>query len=388
MTDFICRLLTLKEIMSNIKDHKFIIFAIEGFNTLGVVRALGDAGIKSYLVLTDRSYLTHHSKYVIETHLAGSLEAGLNYILSRFGNEKEKPFIIATSDDTESCLDCHYDELKDKFHFFNAGEQGRITRMMEKGYLPQLAESCGFKIPKTEEVRNGELPKTLHYPVITKSPTSTIRNWKSNVHICYNEEELIDAFKQINQDRVVIQEYIEKDNELDYEGFVINNGRDLYMPLDNRFYRTEKDGYGNYSFIERNSHPELLESIKMLFEKTGYNGIFEMEFLIGKDGQIYFLEINFRGSAWLYAFSKCGVNLPYMFAQSILQGKIDSSHENIKKLPFSFMYVMTDFRLNVLTKKVSLWRWLREFLTTDCFFYYNRHDMKPFFVKVRSYLHL
>ena len=375
--------------MTELKNHKFIIFAPNNFNTLGFVRSLGEAGINSSLVLICRKKgLVCYSKYVEQYYLAESLADGLFYILCTYGNEKEKPFLLATSDDTASCLDCHYDELKDKFYFFNAGEQGRITRMMEKSYLPQLAESCGLKIPKTEEVKNGELPKSLKYPVITKSTTSTIHNWKSNVHICNNEQELLDAFKLINQDRVVIQEYIEKVDEIDYEGFVINDGKDLYMPLDNRYYRTEKDGYGLYAYIERNPYPELLEPIKRLFEKTGYNGIFELEFLIDKEGQAHFLEINFRGSAWLYAFSKCGVNLPYMFAASTLQGKIDSSHENIKKLPFSLMYAMTDFKLNVLTKKVSLWRWLREFLTTDCFFYYNRHDMKPFFVKVRSYLHL
>lgn len=370
----------------NIQEHKFIVFGCEGFNALGVVRALGEAGIRPYLVLWDYAELSVYSKYVQESYLSHTIENGIQYMLSRFGNEKEKPFIFATSDETVSCLDLHYEELKDKFYFYNAGEQGRITQMMEKNYLPRLAESCGLKIPKTEEVLWGQLPTTLTYPIITKSPTSTIHNWKSNVHICYNERDLLDAFKLIDLERVVVQEYIEKVNELNYEGFVINAGRDLYMPLQNKFYRTEKDSYGEYAYIESNTHLDLLESIKKLFAKIGYNGIFEMEFLIDKNGQTYFLEINFRSSAWIYAFNKCGVNLPYMFALSTLQKQVDNSMENIKKLPFSFMYAVTDFKLNVLTGKVSLWRWIREFLTADCLFYYNKHDMKPFWAKIRSYL--
>ena len=373
--------------MSILSKHKFIVFATEGFNSLGVIRALGEVGVRPYLVVWDRYALTPFSKYVEKSYFSRTLENGIRYILSEFGDEHEKPFIIATSDETQSCLDLHYDELKDKFYFFNAGSQGRITQMMEKGYLPQVAESCGLRIPKTVEVKNGELPTALNYPVITKSPSSTIRNWKSNVHICHDENELLQAFKLINQERVVIQEYIEKADELNYEGFVINDGKDLYMPLDNRYYRTEEDSYGLYAYIERDSHPELRESIKKLFETIRYNGIFELEFLIDKKGQPYFLEINFRGSAWLYAYNKCGVNLPYMFALSTLQGEIDSSPEKIKKLPFSLMYAVTDFKQNVLTRKVSFWRWMREFLTVDCLFYYNRHDMKPFWKKVRSYLH-
>ena len=376
----------MEDVATKILDHKFIVFGRDGINTLGVIRALGEAGIRPYLVLWTRPELSKYSKYVQECYLSFTLEKGFQYILSKFGEEKEKPFIFATEDESVSCLDLHYDEIKDKFYFYNAGEQGRLTKLMEKGYLPQLAESCGLRIPRTEEVRNGELPTTLSYPVITKSPTSTIFNWKSNVHVCYNEEELLQAFKQINKDRVVIQEYIEKVDEIDYEGFVINDGKDLYMPLNNRYYRLEEDSYGNYAYIERNPRPELLEPIKKLVEKTGYNGIFEMEFLVGKNGQTYFLEINFRSSAWLYAFKKAGVNLPYMYAKSILQNQLDVSSENIKKLPFSLMFSISDFNQNVLTKKVSLWRWLRDFLSTDCFFMYNRRDVKPFLVKVYNYL--
>lgn len=371
-----------------IRDHKFIVFGRDSINTLGVVRALGEVGIRPHvIVLWTKPELSKYSKYIEDYYLASKLDDGIQYLLSKFGNEKEKPFIFAIDDETTSCLDLHYDELKDKFFFYNAGKQGRITQLMQKGYLPQVAESCGLRVPKTEVVRNGELPKTLCYPVITKSSTSTIYNWKSNVHICRDQEELLSAYKVIDQDQIVIQEYIEKVNEINYEGFVINDGKDLYMPLNNRYYRLEDDSYGNYAYIERNPHPELFEPIHRLFEKIGFNGIFEVEFLVDKNGNTYFLEINFRSSAWVYAFNKCGVNLPYMFALSTLQNKLDVSSENIKKLPFSLMNPVADFRSNVLTRKVSLWQWLREFKSADCFFYYNRHDMKPFWAKMCSFFH-
>ena len=113
-----------------------------------------------------------------------------------------------------------------------------------------------------------------------------------------------------------------------------------------------------------------------------------MEFLVDKNGQTYFLEINFRSSAWIYAFNKCGVNLPYMYALSTLQNQIDTSCENIKKLPFSLMFSITDYKQNVSTGKVPFWRWFLEFLSTDCLLLYNRHDMKPFCVKLFRYLRL
>ena len=177
-----------------------------------------------------------------------------------------------------------------------------------------------------------------------------------------------------------MQEYVEKVDELNTEGFCINNGRDVYMPLQNRFFRTTETSYGNYLYIEKFNHSELLDKIYRLFELTHYNGIFEMEFMIGKDGELYFLEINFRNSAWLYAYTRCGVNFPLMWAKSIVAGKIVTEDAHIAKLPYTLMDELTDFKWSVIGRKVSLFSWLKELKNVDCLFYYNKHDKRPFYM--------
>lgn len=361
--------------------QKYIVFCPDHFNPLGIIRSLGEVGIMPIVIVhAKKSILVRYSKYIKTIHYVDTIEQGCDLLLEKYGNEVMMPFVFAASDDIESELDKRYDILKDHFHFYNAGEVGRITTMMEKSVIVKMAEECGLRIPKTELVKKGKLPKKLSYPILTKASNSTIENWKSNVHICQNEKELIDAYSQIQCENVVLQEYIQKVDELNIEGFCINDGKDVFMPLQNRFYRTTVDSYGNYLYIDKLLPEELEKPIRNLFAKTGYNGIFEMEFMIDSQGQYYFLEINFRNSAWVYAYTKCGLNFFTMYPKALLSGKLpDYTDDMCPKLPFRLMDEFTDFKWSVLSRKVGLWQWIKELRSADCVFYYNKHDKKPFF---------
>ena len=364
------------------ENSKFIVFAVDHFNPLGVIRSLGEVGIRPIVILFSPhgSILVKYSKYIGVLHIVQTIEEGYRLLLEKYAVPSCKQFLYATSDDVESYLDLHYEELYPFFYFYHAGEKGRITRMMEKSEIVRLAQQVGLKIPKTEEVKRGDIPTTLQFPIITKATISTIQNWKSNVYICRNEQELMEAYQHINCEYVILQEYIEKVDELNTEGFCINDGKDVYMPLQNRFFRTTDTSYGNYLYIEKFNHPELIDKIHRLFELTHYNGVFEMEFMVGKDGELYFLEINFRNSAWLYAYTRCGLNFPLMYAKSVVAGKIIDEDAHITKLPFTLMDELTDFKWSVLSRKVPFMTWLKELINADCLFYYNKQDKAPFFM--------
>ena len=246
----------------------------------------------------------------------------------------------------------------------------------------RLASECGLDIPKTEELSVGELPKGLCYPVMTKSVISTIANWKSNVHICKNEEELLEAYKSINTDRINVQEFISKKNELCIDGLSVNGGEELYMPIQSSYLRFSSKSYGNYVMFEKFKEQDLYKKIHELFKKTKFSGIFSIEFLRDQDDHFYFLEINFRNSTWSYAHTVEGVNLPVIWAKSVIAGHLDTSDVIIKKVPFTALVEYADFKDSVLSRKVSLKQWIQEFRNCDCCFTYNKKDPKPF----RKYL--
>ena len=223
---------------------------------------------------------------------------------------------------------------------------------------------------------------------MTKSTISTIANWKGNVHICYNEEELKSAYGEIHEDTIMLQEFIEKENEFCLDGLSINNGTDVYLPLQCKYLKMTKMSYGTYMLFEKYAEMELLPKIKDLMKKTRYTGIFSMEFLIDKQGKFYFLEINFRHSTWGYAYTFAGINLPLIYAQSVLAGHLVLDSVKEISTPFTAMVEFTHFKDFVIGGRESLREYIKEVKETDCFYYWNRMDNKPFWKMFFHKLHL
>ena len=250
----------------------------------------------------------------------------------------------------------------------------------------RMAVECGIDIPKTEVVKVGTLPRSLRYPVLTKAVISTMANWKSNVHICQNDQELLEAYKIIKGEEIILQEYIVKKNELCLDGVSVNGGEEVYLPIQSEYIRFTPDAYGNYIYFQPYKEKDLLPKIKEMFKKTGFSGVFSMEFLRDKDDNFYFLEINFRNSTWSYAHTHVGVNLPLIWAKSTLAGHLVVDDVYITKKTFTAMQEFTDFKDSVLGGAVSVRQWLKDFRSCDCPFYYNKKDNAPFWSILRKKL--
>lgn len=217
--------------VNEIFKHKHILLVPDHTNPLGIVRSLGEEGIRPIVLLCSKNpTLVNKSKYVGELHQFETIEEGFDYLVSHYGNEELKPFVYNGSDDVTLLLDSHYEELKGKFYFTNG--QGGIKKYLQKYDVTQAAVECGMKIPKEELLKVGELPKDLKYPVFTKAATSAVGGgWKDQAHICNNEEELLSAYKSMRVDTILVQEYIKKKNELCINGLSISGGQMLLFPM-------------------------------------------------------------------------------------------------------------------------------------------------------------
>lgn len=357
--------------------HKHILLVPDHTNPLGIVRSLGEEGIKPIVLLYTRNpILVNKSKYVGELHQFSNLDEAFEYLVSHYGNEEYKPFIYNGSDDVTLLLDTHYEELKDKFYFTNG--QGCLEKYLQKFDITQAAEECGMKIPKEELLSVGELPKTLKYPVFTKAATSTIKGgWKKQAHICNNEEELLAVYKTINTDKILVQEYVQKKNELCINGMSISGGAKNVIPYVCSYYRLRPDSYGGYEFLFPFNDEILAEKISKLLKVTHFSGIFDIEFLIGEDDELYFMEINFRNSGCSYACTDGGFNLPFRWAVSTLQNKLylDGFKPILK---FDAMNEIGDYYDSVKTKKVSIFNWIKEVKGCKSYYLYNAKDLAPF----------
>ncbi len=370
----------MKELQMEVRLHKHIVISGDTGNALGVIRSLAQGGVKPiliYLVENNHVPVLIKSKYLTTVHKVYTYEEAVKILIEQYCQEGNKPFVYTCDDSAESYLDGRYDDLVGKCYFFNAGATGRINKLMNKHEICLVAEKCGFRIPQQEIVNTGVLPKTLQYPVITKTLMSIMGAWKGDVYICHSEEELKEAYTKIQSPKLLLNEYITKKNELAVQGISIDGGREVYLPLGISFFRFSNQGYGCYMYCKPLQDEELISKIKKIIRTCHYTGCFEIEFLIDQEDRLWFLEVNFRYSFWNYAVTFGGLNYPLTWAKSVLDNHIDVPKEGTLKPYFTAMSEPGDFGQTVATKKLSFWKWIKDVHKADMLYFYNPKDPLP-----------
>ena len=368
-----------------IYKHKHIVLAGDHYNPLGIIRSLGEEGIKPIVLLcAEHPFWVQHSKYIGELHIFKTYEEGYLFMVENYGHDTLKPFVYNGSDDTTLLLDKHYDDLKDHFYFTNG--QGSLEKYLQKYDMCQVASECGIRIPKEEFLTVGQMPTTLRYPVITKAATSAAGGvWKDQSFVCENEQELREAYSKMKVDKILVQEFIRKKNELVMDGISIDGGNKIFMPYGCSYYHLQKGKYSNYMYFFPFKDKVLGEKIQKTIKAAKFSGIFSIEFLLGEDGEYYFLELNCRNSGWSYGCTYGGYNLPIRWAVSTLNNEISLDGFTAKE-KVNVMQDITDFKERVIEQRVSVFNWIKDVRECDVFLVYNKKDSKPFWRFLRHKL--
>lgn len=369
-----------------IRNHLFIVIGEEHYNPLGMIRALGQWGIQPvFIAIRGKSSVASKSKYVLRSHFADSPEEAYQILLSEYRGRKNKPFVLTTDDDIQSLLDINYEKLKNQFILFNAGVPGRVTKYMDKKEILDLAKKHGLEILKTVVVDRGDIPGDIEYPVITKSISPNVGGWKSDVYICNSAEELERAYEHILSPRVVLQKFIEKKNEYCLDGFSVNRGKKLFLPIASVYNYLIRGYYSPYMTVYPPENEKMKKALRAMLEEIGFEGIFSIEFLIAEDGTYYFSEVNFRHSTWSYIAAKLGMPLPVLWANAMLSGEINDNWYKPVPDHYTAMVEPIDYGKRVESGMVSPAEWLVDFKEADCLFYLDRDDSEPFQEMVKNW---
>lgn len=372
--------------MENLKNHEFIVLAPEHYNTLNLIRSLGEAGIKPiYISIKSKYKIASYSKYIKKLYEVDSIEQGYQLLFDKYANNTKKHFVYTIDDKTQAFLDKMYHELLPYFYCFNCCYPGRTTMFMDKKLILDTAEACGIPTLKTYLVSRGTIPENIEYPVITKSSSPITGGWKSDVYICYSEEELRDAMLHIDSPEVIIQQYIDKQNECCLDGFSINNGSDVFIATET-YYNYNIPGYYSPYMTAKSYNPDNFQiaykKLESLFKFIGFEGIFSAEFIVDKDGKYYFSEINFRHSTWSYIATKVGMNLPVYWALSTLSNNIECDSHKMEG-NYTAMVEPVDYQKRIelsyptTSKLKNKLIWFNDLIHTNCKFYWNWRDTKP-----------
>lgn len=367
-------------------ENVIIVFDISKSNALGQIRSFGEIGYSPILILVkDKNYnYAADSRYLKEKYEVNDVAEGIKLlqddILLRY--KQDRVFVSTGNDGVIAALNNTFDIISSSLNFFNAGGKGVLPSYMGKERLCEIAEQCGLRSPKTEVVNVGEMPRSINYPVFTKSLDSfDFHGWKETEKICHNEDELKTVYNNLKGDKILLQEFIEKENEYIIQGVSINGGEEVFIPIEGGYYRLPDNAYGSYLYFnEFKNNNRLYDSIKEMMKVINYTGVFEAEFIVEKNSkELFFLEINFRHTLWNHTFTSMGANLNKIWMDSVINGRLTTGDVVIKKQPFVLMNESEDFKRTVLPQKSKILTWLKDVIHADGFVLWDKKDKKPFF---------
>lgn len=360
--------------------HLCIVFALEHYNPLNMIRAFGENGINPVYISVKRRYeVATYSKYISKLHRVDSVEEGFILLMDEYGNfdADHKPYIVFSDDKSVGYFDLHYDEWKDKFITYNAGRTGRINEFMDKYQIQQLAKKHGFNVLDSYVIsKDDEIPEGLWYPIITKDISPNSGSWKDDVYVCKDETELKTAIEKITSPLIMVQHFVDKQNEMALEGYTINKGKEMQIVTQMTWKYLIQGYYSPYHDVCMFTDREMEKKLQAMFEEIGFEGIFEVEFLIDKDGTFYFLETNFRASAWNPTGMYAGMPLDYFWIKGMENGYIDPADRKEFE-PFTSMSEVIDYSKRVEGGLVTLAEWLKDFKEAKCTYIYNKNDIGP-----------
>ena len=357
-----------------------VVFCCDAWPGLGLIRSLGEAGFRSecYCYGEQGNFLLA-SKYVSKGKMFQSADDVLAFLMNDYlCSDNEKPILFTIPDEPAYLVDRHLDVLKDKFILMTAGQQGIIASWMDKRRMAKIAQKHGLVVPWTIELsKDEEVPESINYPVFKKS-ISTIEGGKNDEGICWNKQELERKRLSIVSDRFLVMTYIKKKQEIDFFGMSVKGK--VYIDYHDEISRFPDGAYGYYGIFKRDGYDEIRQRCVSMMEEIGYEGLFDIEFLLGEDDVLYFMEINFRVDGAIYKLTP-GINLPAEWCRLVCVAKEDLPESlPLKKDCFTGMTEFPDFRASVLAGKMNPFQWFWEFCMADKHMMINFKDPKPVFV--------
>ena len=99
--------MNLKE---KLKAIKVIVMAVEHYNTLGLIRSLGEAGVEPiYIAIKGKARVASTSKYISRYHYVDNEEQAYSTLIENYRDENNRAFVLCIDDKTVSYMDERYE---------------------------------------------------------------------------------------------------------------------------------------------------------------------------------------------------------------------------------------------------------------------------------------
>ena len=272
-----------------------------------------------------------YSKYVKAYYVCVSKRRSkrIRNHLIRHADPDRRMLLIPCDDLVAEIADRFYEELSPYYIMPNVNETpGEVGRLMQKGVQKELAKEFGLPVLNSCVVRtkNGEfeIPDTVNYPCFVKPNVSRFSS-KGKMRKCDSREELEALFTEYGEKKnveMLVEDFVEIKNEYSILGLSTKEGA-----AGPGFFIAEEGGQEEHRgvaitgrMLPVEPYKEMIDQMNAFVGTLGFEGLYDIDLIETMDGKFYFVEVNMRYGASGYALTKCGVNLPGMFADHMIFG--------------------------------------------------------------------
>ena len=290
---------------------KKILIANRGEIAVRIIRACREMGIRTVAIYSEADKTALHTKLADEAVCIGPAKSTNSYLNIKAiieaayltGCDSIHPGFGFLSENVKFAKIC--EEIGIKFIGPNykmielMGNKSKAKETMKNVGVPVVPGSDGL-ISSLKEAK--EIAKSIKYPVILKASAG---GGGKGIRIAYSEEELIKAYEVVkqesltsfNDDSVYIEKYIENPRHIEIQIMADEHGncvhlgeRDCSIQRKNQKILEETPS----SIINDKIRKKMGEIAVNAIKKVGYYNVGTIEFLVDKNKDFYFMEMNTR----------------------------------------------------------------------------------------------
>lgn len=357
--------------------NKVIVLGFDHTNSLGVAQALGIQGIDVYTVVMPGYFsegVVSKSSFVKAVIYSENDTKCLENILSLYTQGAR--VIIPACDDAARFLDRHRNELSG-FLFENA-ECFTIEDLVDKQLQVNIAQKSGLKVPLSVVIDSKTDLESVNitYPCIFK-PLVSSNGSKTDITICHDKGEFMSKAKDVlsHTSQLMLQQYINKDVDYVVCGCSLRDGNCVIPTIISKIQLyPAKVGLGTVYYMEPLYNDSIIAGINSFMKTVGYEGLFSVEFARNiNDGEMYFIETNFRNDGVTPCLTHSGINLPYIHFCDLIG--VDSPAFSV---PDKYSMICEIRHLqSMIHGDISVFKWIKDIVNADCFMTYYKNDKHP-----------
>ncbi len=358
-------------------ENKVIIWSVDDFNTLGLLRELGPFDIDLTFLIKGKASFAAKSKYCKNFIETDTIEDGFSYLKNSNKETDKKAIVIIADDEIATFTDLHRDELIDCCILPVTKEKGLTDKYTDKNEMTALAERIGILCPKSRFAKWDSDISSIEYPCIIKPSHQRYGHYNEfKIRICKNEKTLKRTLKYVHRDsEFIIQQCIPKEKDILIYGGRMADGKTV---LAGAMIRDRMADSGSFSHgLMTAQIPESVDTAKIteFLEEIDYYGLFSFEYGMVGD-KAYFFEVNLRNDGTSDYFNQSGANIPLAYVYSCAGLDYSEIPTTIKEDAW-FVDEVFDYE-NVLKRVISKKQWREDKAAATIFKYYNKDDIKPY----------